>query len=341
MSFETLQSTRVLALELAKKQRRRRRMTSGMFPSMRHHTAPLSEATPAQIAHVRPLARVRQFVHPERRRSGESLQADRALVRSLARVPPCVKLQSVVGRELVAALGAQERLRVQANVAAKIVLGGEAFPANVALELLRRAPLDTMDHAFVRHQIGLLRVGVAAQLTDERLPVQVAGLVILQLVIRHETLVALVATVTKVTLVNSTMVHPQGEFVDRGEAAQLARVLDAAVDLRVVGHLRGTFERLVADLAFVRAEIAVFDHVAFVISSSVEVQLADGADVSFLPFVVFAVLLPPSDNGLSCSSGGSDDGDFDLDSKISTACSPRTLDLASQSTTPTALQSTT
>lgn len=268
-------------------------MTSGMFPPMRHHAAPLSEAPPAQIAHVRPLARVREFVHPERRRSGESLRADRALVRSLARVPPCVKLQSVVGRELLAALGAQERLRVQANVAAKIMLGGEAFPANVALELLRSAPLDTVDHAFVRHQMGLLRVGVAAQLTDERLPVQVAGLVILQLVIRHETLVALVATVTKVTLVNSTMVHPQGEFVDRGEAAHLARVHDATVDLRVVGHLRGTFERFVADLAFVRTKIAVFDHVAFVISLSVEVQLADGADVSFLPFV-FPVLLPPS-----------------------------------------------
>lgn len=182
---------------------------------------------------------------------------------------------------------------MQANVAAKIVLGGEALPAYVALELLRRAPLDPVDHAFMRHQIGLLRVGVATELADERLPVQVAGLVILQFVIGHETLAALVATVTKVTLVNTTMVHPQGEFVDRGETAHFARVLDATMDLRVVGHLRGTFERLVADLAFVRAKIAVFDHVALVIAPSVEVQLADGADVSFLPFV-FVVPLPPS-----------------------------------------------
>lgn len=268
-------------------------MTPGMFPSMRHHAAPLSEALSAEIAHIRSLARVRQSVYPERRRSGESLRADRALVRSLACVPSRVKLQRVVGRELLAALGAQERLRVQANVSAKIVLGSEALSAYVALELLRRAPLDPVDHAFVRHQIGLLRVGVATKLADERLPVQVAGLVILQFVIGHETLVALVATVTKVTLVNSPMVHPQGEFVDRGETARFARVLDATVDLRVVGHLRGTFERLVADLAFVRAKIAVFDHVALVIPSFVEVQLADGADVSFLPFV-FVVPFPPS-----------------------------------------------
>ena len=256
---------------------------------MRHHAAPLREVPAAQVAHVRPLARVRQLVDPESRRSGESLRADRALVRPLARVLSRVKLQSVVGGELLAALGAQERLRVQANVAAKICLGGEALPAHVALELLRRATVDPVDHAFVRHQIGFLRVSAATELADERLPIQVAGLVILQFVIGHEALAALVATVTKVMLVDSTMVHPHGQFVDRDETAQLARVLDATVDLRVVGHLRGTFERLVADLAFVRADIAVFDHVALVIVSSVKVQLADGA--VFLPFVV---PLPPS-----------------------------------------------
>lgn len=262
-----------------------------MFPSMLHHAAPLSEVPAAEIAHVRPRARVRQLVHPERRRSDESLRADRALVRSLARVLPQVNLQSVVGRELLAALGAHVRLRVQVHVVAKIVLGGEALLAYVALELLRNATVDPVDHAFVRQQKGLLQEGAATELADERLPVQVAGLVILQFVIGHETLAALVATVTKVTLVSSTMVHPQGEFVDRGETAQFAHQLDAAVDLRVVGDLRGTFERLVADLAFVRAKIAVLVHVALEITSFVELQHADGADVSFLPFVF---VVPPS-----------------------------------------------
>lgn len=88
-----------------------------MLLVVHHQTAPLRKTLPAYVAHVRPLPRVGKFMDPERGRPGESFRAERALIRFLPGVPPAVKLESVVGREFLAAFRAQEHLGVQIQVA--------------------------------------------------------------------------------------------------------------------------------------------------------------------------------------------------------------------------------
>lgn len=269
-------------------------MVSRMLLVMHHQTAPLRETLAAYVAHVRPLPRVCKFVNPERGRPGESFRAEGALIRFLPGVPPAVKLEGVVGREFLAAFRAQEHLGVQIQVATQLLLGGEAsLVADVALERLGRAHLDPVHHPFVGDQVRSLRVTVPAELADERLGLEVARLVILQIVVGHETLVALVAAIAIIPLVDAAVVHPQRDLVVRGEAAYLARVLDITMDPPVIAYLRGTFESFPASGAYVGAGITVLHHVALVIPVLGEFQLADRAGVTFLVLLVVLEPVPP------------------------------------------------
>lgn len=87
-------------------------MTAGMFATMHHHAAALRETLPTEIAYVRSFARVREPVHPESRGSREGFHAQFALIGPLAGMHASVQLQRVIRRELLAALGAEEPLRV-------------------------------------------------------------------------------------------------------------------------------------------------------------------------------------------------------------------------------------
>lgn len=179
-----------------------------------------------------------------------------------------------------------------ARMIPQTVLRSEAFAAEVAVVLLRVLS-DAVNHALVRDQVRLLRVSLVAVLADEGLGAQVARPVILQLVIRHEALVALLATIAEVLLVHSSIVRPQGYSVRRGEAARLARVLDAAVGLHVSDQLRRAFERLLADRALVRTHVAVLHHVSLKFTLSHEEHLA-GRTLVLHPF-----LLPSLPSSLS------------------------------------------
>ena len=145
------------------------------------------------------------------------------------------------------------------------------------MELLRRTLLYPMHETLMSDQIRPLRVSVATVLANERLRPQVTGLVILQIVIRHEASIALVAVIAKVALVHSSLMSAQGNLVDRGEVAQLAQVLDATVEVHVAGHLRGTLEGLFANLALVGPLIAVLHHVPFVVPVPLEIHVAHRA----------------------------------------------------------------
>lgn len=97
-----------------------------------HHTATLRESLSADIALVRLLARVSELVHPECRGPREIFRTQLALVGPFAGVRTFVYPQRVYRREFLAALGAQERLRVQARVIAKAELRGEVLVTKVA-----------------------------------------------------------------------------------------------------------------------------------------------------------------------------------------------------------------
>lgn len=78
----------------------------------------------------------------------------------------------------------------------KTVLRGEAPAAELAPMLLRRGLPYPVNQALVRDQIRFLRISVPAVLADKGLGVQMARLVILEVVIRHKSLVALLATIS-------------------------------------------------------------------------------------------------------------------------------------------------
>jgi len=142
-----------------------------MFTAMRHHAASLRKVLPAEIADVRSLAFVNKFVHPEGHGSRKSLCAHLALVRPFAGVSAAVQLQRVIRREILATLGAQEALRVQARVITKSMLRGEAIPAQLAPITLRRGLPQSVNSALVRDQVRSLRISITATLADESLGV--------------------------------------------------------------------------------------------------------------------------------------------------------------------------
>lgn len=107
-----------------------------IFTAMRHHAPPLSETLPAEVARVRFLTSVDQSVHSKGSGSGERLQAYFALIRPFAGVLPEMQLQQVIRGEILVALVARVSLGMEGHVISKIVLGGEGFPASVALVLL-------------------------------------------------------------------------------------------------------------------------------------------------------------------------------------------------------------
>lgn len=120
----------LVILETGEQQRRGRRR---MLAAMRHHAAPLSKTLTAQIARIRFLASVSQFVQSKGSRSGERLQAYFALIRPFAGVLPKMQFQQVVRGETLVTLGARVSLGMEDHVIAKIVLRGEGFLAYVTL----------------------------------------------------------------------------------------------------------------------------------------------------------------------------------------------------------------
>lgn len=168
----------------------------------------------------------------------------------------------VTRSEILAALGAQETLRVQARVIMQPVLRREAVPAHLAPIALWGGPPQSVDRALVRGQVRSLRVSVAAVLADEGLGVEMARPVILQIVIRHESFLALLAAKTKVALVHSSSVALQRQLVRRDEAARVTGIRNATVQLHVTVHRRRAFERFLADGALVRTHVTVLHHVS-------------------------------------------------------------------------------
>lgn len=148
----------------------------------------------------------------------------------------------------------------------KTILRSEALAAKLAPVLLRRGLPYPVNHTLVCDQVRFLRISIPAVLADEGLGVQVARLVILEIVIRHKPLAALLATISKIAPMHSSDVSSQRNFIRRGETARFAGVRDAAVDLHVTHHFRRTFEGSLANGTLVRTYIAVLHHVTFELS---------------------------------------------------------------------------
>lgn len=128
-------------------------------------------------------------------------------------------------------------------------------------------------------QVRFLQVSFAAAITNKGLATQVARLVILEIVIRHETLAALLAMVSKVALVHPSNVGLQRDFVYRNETTYLASICDIAVDLHVVIQFRQTFEGSLANCAFERTLVAVLYHMLFVLPMQSKIHMAYGTFV--------------------------------------------------------------
>lgn len=249
-------------VEFAELRGRRRRMTSGVLLPVSHHRRALSEALAAEVADVRSLAGVGEPVDGQGVRPDERLRAVAALERPLAGVHSIVKQEAVIGRELLAAVGAQEFSGVYPDVVVQKVLGREELVAYLALVLsLEDLQHDAVDRALVSGQRGLLQVPLAAELADEALRAEVAGLVVLELAVRHEALAALVALVPEVFAVHPTNVVPDGDFAGRRVVALVAAELHPGVERHVGRQSRFTLEQLLADVALVGFDRAVVHHV--------------------------------------------------------------------------------
>lgn len=121
-----------------------------------------------------------------------------------------------------------------------------------------------MYHALVRGQVRPLQISVAAVVANEVLGTQVPRLVILEVVIRHESLAALLATVSEVALVHPSNVSPQRNSVPRDQTTQVAGIRDVAVDLHVIVYLRHAFEGFLANRALERTRVTVPHHMLLV-----------------------------------------------------------------------------
>lgn len=260
-------------------------MSSGVFATVRHHGAPLGKALFTQITLIRSLPCVCYYMPPKRSRPGKSFQANFTLIIFLTHMHRrCMHLQTVNGRKFLAALSTQKRLRVHTDVTDKIVFVIETFRAIVTLKLFGCTLQNSMNFTFVGHQGGPHPECVATSFAYECLLTGMTGLVVLQVVVGHETLLTLVATVTEVALMYSPNVQRQGDLVKRGEPAQFASSLDFLMDLLVIIQRVVSFKRLVANVAFERPQIAMLEHVAFVSARSDETQVTRFADGQFFRF---------------------------------------------------------
>lgn len=172
----------------------------------------------------------------------------------------------------------------------KIAPADETLVAYVALKLRRYVCLVHL--VLVPFQITLQRVHLIADIAGERF--QVAALVVLQVGVRHEKFVALVAGERIVTLVQLSAMHGQRGLFDRGESTDLAREHYPTMDALVNGQPGQTFEGEVASLAFIWRQITVHHHVTLVVPLSAEIQRADDAE-SFSFVIVFLCRIYQSD----------------------------------------------
>lgn len=229
---------------------RRRWMHAGMLLSVQHHRRALGEALAANVADVRPLADVGEQVDLLRAEAAEGLAAYRAEIRLLARVRPEVLREAVLELKLHAALLADVLHLVQLGVAVEILLGLEALPANLTLELLDLRLVLVM---LVEVQGALAGIGRAAYVAH-------AGLRVVVLHVRRvigldlEHLAALFAAVVVVLGVLADIVYLQIRLRARLEVAQGAgvKLRGLVVDLHMPRKIRTGLEALGADRALVR-----------------------------------------------------------------------------------------
>lgn len=124
----------------------------GMFATMPHHAGTLRERLSADIALEWFIARVNDPVNLESPESRESLWTRLTLVGPFTGVHALMQPQRKIRRELHAALGAQECLRVQFRVITKIHLRDKSLFTNAARILLRYLT-DPVHYALVRGQM--------------------------------------------------------------------------------------------------------------------------------------------------------------------------------------------
>lgn len=153
---------------------------------------------------------------------------------------------------------------MNSDVILEAIFRGEGFVAHFALEFHRRSIVDPVNDAFVMDQITSLEKTVTADFADETLLAEVTSPMVLELVFRHKSLFALLAFVPIDFLVNTFLVHHQGHFVRGTEAADVAGVHRAAVDLAVHFELVRSLESFLTDVALVRFLVAVLEHVLLV-----------------------------------------------------------------------------
>lgn len=110
-------------------------MHTRMLLPVQHHRRPLSEALAANIADIRSFPDVGQQMDLLRAEAAEGFAAYRAQIRLLARMCPQVLCEAVLELELHTALLAHVFHLVQLGVTVKVLLGLEALPADLTLEL--------------------------------------------------------------------------------------------------------------------------------------------------------------------------------------------------------------
>lgn len=225
-------------------------MHTGVLLPVQHHRRPLGEALAANVADVGSLADVGEQMNFLRAEAAEGLTAYRAEIRLLARVRPEVLREAVLEFELHAALLADVLHLVQLGVTVEILLGLEALPANLTLELLDLRLVLVM---LVEVQGALAGIGRAAYVAYAGLRVVVlhVGRVI---GLHLEHLAALLAAVVVVLGVLADIMYLQIRLRARLEVAQGARVKlrGLVVDLHMPRKIRTGLEALRADRALMR-----------------------------------------------------------------------------------------
>lgn len=204
---------------------RQRRMGTRMRLPVTDQTRLLSESFAADIAHVRPDARVDEQVLLEGRSAGEGLLADGAAVRFVPGMDPHVHLQPAVPRERLAALLAHHilpTLVLPEHVLVEVLLADHPSLAYLALVL------GLVVRELLMHVQGVaVEAGLAANVADHWLLPMAETYVVRQIALDLELLAAGLAGKFEVVRVLARDVY-----------LQLVLVLVLVVALAAVEQLR-------------------------------------------------------------------------------------------------------
>lgn len=228
---------------------RRRWMHARMLFSVQHHRRPLGEALATNVTYVRPLADVGKQMNFLRAEAAEGLTAYRAEIRLLTRMRPEMLRETVLELELHTALLADIFHLVQLRVTVEILLGLEALPAYLTLELLN---LRLVFVVLVKVQGALAGVRRTAYIANTGLRVVILHVCrVIGLHLKH--LAALFAAIIVVLGVLANIMYLQIWLCARLEIAQGARVKlrRFVVNLHMPRKIRTGLETLGADCALV------------------------------------------------------------------------------------------